>query len=219
VDLAEEGISNMFKWFWKKREEPIYTQSQVDQLLCDFEKKILETVNTIIISIPKSMTPEEIYNLVNQRAAIIDPAPFDSIFGRTLDLVRTSMAEVEYEIDNRFNSLSIPSNSDFYKLLNEYINLRIISFDIQDKSIKAGNNTNCKISFNKPIPEYGCEVFINCDNPDVMCPNFLVIEKGQTQAEFEIKTFLGSEKYTAHLSVFLHSQEKTIQMNVSPPTK
>jgi hypothetical protein len=219
VVLAEEGISDMLKWFWKKREEPVYTQSQVDQLFCDFEKKILETVNTIIISIPKSMTPEEIYNLVNQRAAIIDPAPFDSIFGRTLDLVRTSMAEVEYKIDSRFNSLSIPSNSDFYKLLNEYINLRIESFDIQDKSIKAGTNTNCKITFNKPIPEYGCEVFINCDNSDVMYPNSLVIEKGQTQAQFEIKTFLGSEKYTAHLSVFLHSQEKTIQISVSPPTK
>ena len=209
----------MLKWFQKKEEEPIYTQSQVDKLLGDLEKKLLGKLDKKFECIPKTMTPEEILDLVNQKIAIVDPAPFDSLYGRTLDLVRSSIAELDYKIQNDFKGLAIPSNSDFYKLLNEYINLRIASFDIQDKSIKAGSNVMCKLEFNKPIPEYGCEVFIHCDNPDVMYPNSILVENGQTSAEFEIKTFLGSEKYTAHLSVFLNSQEKTIKINVSPPTK
>lgn len=209
----------MINWFQKKEKEPIYTQSEVDKLLVEYEKNIIKVMNIKINSLPKTMTPEEINDLVNKKVAIVDPAPFDSVFGKAADLIRTSVAETEYNFDRKFKSLVIPSVDDFYKLLNQYVNLRITSFEVDDKTIKAGSSASCKVIFNKPVPEYGCEVFINCDNPDVMFPNSVLVEKDKTEVEFEVKTFLGSEKYTAELSVLLHSQEKTIKITVSPPTK
>ena len=213
----------MLKWFAKKEKEPVYTQSEVDKLLRNNFKDLLDIFETKLSCLPKTLTEEEIRDLVNQRNAIIDPVPYDSIYSRCMDFVESKLSDFSHDtkkqFEKRIDTLEIPNMLEISEMIQNLNNLRITNISADGEFVTAGETIACKVDLNLPAPKHGCVAIVTCDNEDVFAVNAIHFAHGVSSSSFDIKTFLVSEKKVSNLTITVNGHTQKFQITVMPPVK
>lgn len=213
----------MLKWFTKKEQEPVYTQAEVNKLLKMQFNELIDIFETKLECLPKITTHEEIKDLINQRLAIVDPAPVESIFSRCMEMIDYKLSDIAHDFKNQFDkrieNLETPLIIEISNMVQSLNNLRISDIQIKDKTLSAGQSTECTIVLNLPAPKYGCDVVISCDCSDVIMPKSIHFAHGTNNNSFEIKSFSVLEKITAHFTATINGHMAKFSVAILPPVK
>lgn len=182
-------------------------------------KKIDELENRLN-SLPETFTKQQIIDLINEKKAIIDPAPYDSIFGKCLDLVENRVSDLGYDLRNQFekriDNLEIISEKQVSKVVSALLNVRIASLSLDKSTVVGGETIELKVVLNMPAPVGGCAIFLGSNKSDVHLPQSITVPENQNNTIVKVSTKNVVNQTSVILTAMNNGFTKSITLALKP---